>query len=60
MTSTTRPPTATCCPKDDTELADAIVAALKSLEADGGYEEALKGWGVEAGAIDDFAVNPAV
>ena len=39
-------------------LADAIVAALKSLKTDGSYEKALKGWGVEAGAIDDFAVNP--
>ncbi len=47
-------------PKDQTKLADAIVAALKSLEADGDYEKALKGWGVEAGAIKDFAVNPAV
>jgi polar amino acid transport system substrate-binding protein len=47
-------------PKDQTELAEAVVAALKSLEADGGYEKALKGWGVEDGAIDDFAVNPAV
>jgi polar amino acid transport system substrate-binding protein len=47
-------------PKDQTELADAVVAALKSLKEDGGYDEALKGWGVEAGAIDDFAVNPAL
>jgi polar amino acid transport system substrate-binding protein len=47
-------------PKDQTELADAVVAALKSLKEDGGYDKALKGWGVEAGAIDDFAVNPAL
>lgn len=47
-------------PTDQKPLADAIVAALKSLAAAGGYEEALKGWGVEAGAIDDFAVNPAL
>ena len=47
-------------PKDQVEMADAIVAALKSLAADGGYEKALKGWGVEDGAIDDFAANPAV
>jgi polar amino acid transport system substrate-binding protein len=45
-------------PKDGTAMGDAIVAALKSLRSDGGYEKALKGWGVEAGAIDDFAVNP--
>ena len=44
--------------KDQTPLAEAIVAALKSLEADGSYEKALKGWGVEAGAIKDYAVNP--
>jgi polar amino acid transport system substrate-binding protein len=46
--------------KDQTPLADAIVAALKSLAADGGYTKALEAWGVEAGAIDDFAVNPAL
>ncbi|MEO7943944.1 MAG: hypothetical protein ABIR34_11125 [Marmoricola sp.] len=47
-------------PKDQTDLGEAFVAALKSLAADGGSEKALKGWGVEAGAIKDFAVNPAV
>lgn len=47
-------------PKEQTDLGEAFVAALKSLAADGGYEKALKGWGVEAGAIKDFAVNPAV
>lgn len=47
-------------PKADQALAEAIAAALKSLEADGGYEKALKGWGVEKGAIKDFAVNPTV
>jgi polar amino acid transport system substrate-binding protein len=45
-------------PKDGKAMGDAIVAALKSLKSDGGYEEALKGWGVESGGIDDFAVNP--
>jgi polar amino acid transport system substrate-binding protein len=45
-------------PKDQTEMAEAVVAALKSLEADGGYTKALEPWGVDAGAIDDFAVNP--
>ena len=44
--------------QDDTDLAKAILAALKSLESNGGYEKALKGWGVEDGAINDFAVNP--
>jgi polar amino acid transport system substrate-binding protein len=45
-------------PKNGKAMGDAIVAALKSLQSDGGYEKALKGWGVEAGGIDDFAVNP--
>lgn len=44
--------------KQNTEFAEAIKMALESLAKDGGYEEALKGWGVEDGAIDDFAVNP--
>lgn len=44
--------------KDNTDLADAIVLALQSLQKDGGYEKALKGWGVEQGAISDFGVNP--
>jgi polar amino acid transport system substrate-binding protein len=47
-------------PKDQKEMGDAIVAALKSLDADGGYKKALEAWGVEAGAINDFAVNPKV
>ena len=46
--------------QDQKKLADAFVAALKSLASDGGYEKALKGWGVEKGAISDFAVNPAL
>ena len=45
-------------PKDQTEFAEAIVEALKEIKADGAYEAALKKWGVEQGAIDDFAVNP--
>ena len=45
-------------PKDQTEFADAIVEALKALQTDGTYEAALKKWGVEQGAITDFAVNP--
>jgi len=45
-------------PKAETEFADAIVEALKAIEADGAYEAALKKWGVEQGAISDFAVNP--
>lgn len=44
--------------KDNADLSAAIVMALQSLQKDGGYEKALKGWGVEQGAITDFAINP--
>jgi polar amino acid transport system substrate-binding protein len=45
-------------PKDQTEFAEAIVEALKQLESEGAYKAALEKWGVEQGAISDFAVNP--
>ena len=45
-------------PKEETEFADALAAALQAVEADGSYEAALTKWGVEQGAISDFAVNP--
>lgn len=45
-------------PQDQTDFAEAIVEALKQLESEGGYSQALEKWGVEKGAIDDFAVNP--
>ncbi len=45
-------------PKNQTEFADAIAEALKAIKADGTYDEILKNWGNESGAIDDFAVNP--
>ncbi|MCW2754723.1 MAG: transporter substrate-binding protein [Marmoricola sp.] len=45
-------------PKDETGLANAIVAALKSLETSGEYKKVLDTWGVSAGASTDFAVNP--
>ncbi|HWU32530.1 MAG TPA: ABC transporter substrate-binding protein [Marmoricola sp.] len=45
-------------PLSQTQLANAILSALKVLKANGLYEEALKGWGVEQGAISDFALNP--
>lgn len=45
-------------PKDQSEFAQAIADALKALAAEGGYTAALAGWGVEDGAITDFAVNP--
>ena len=45
-------------PKDQTEFAQAIVEALKEIDKDGAYKAALEKWGVEQGAISDFAVNP--
>lgn len=45
-------------PKEQTDLADAIVAALKSLDSSGDYKKVLDTWGVSDGAISDFAVNP--
>jgi polar amino acid transport system substrate-binding protein len=45
-------------PKDQSGLADAIVAGLKALDASGDYKKVLDTWGVSAGAITDFAVNP--
>jgi polar amino acid transport system substrate-binding protein len=45
-------------PKAETEFAEAIVEALKAIETDGAYKAALEKWGVEQGAISDFAVNP--
>jgi polar amino acid transport system substrate-binding protein len=47
-------------PKDQTDFAQAIADAVKSLIDDGSYEKALKKWGVEGGAIDDPTVNPSV
>ena len=46
--------------KDQAEFGEAIVEALKQLEADGTYLEILKKWKTEGGAINDFAVNPTV
>jgi polar amino acid transport system substrate-binding protein len=45
-------------PKDQTEFGQAIVEALNQMNADGSYKAALEKWGVEQGAITDFAVNP--
>jgi polar amino acid transport system substrate-binding protein len=45
-------------PKGQTEFAEAIVEALKQVEQEGAYKAALEKWGVEQGAISDFAVNP--
>jgi polar amino acid transport system substrate-binding protein len=45
--------------KDQTEFAEAIVEALKQIDQEGAYKAALEKWGVEQGAISDFAVNPS-
>ena len=45
-------------PKDQTDFAQAIADALEQMNADGSYKAALEKWGVEQGAITDFAVNP--
>ena len=45
-------------PKDQTDFANLLVEALKAAKADGSYEAALKKYSVEAGAIDNFALNP--
>ena len=46
-------------PKNETGLADAVVAALKALDSSGDYKKVLNAWGVSAGAMTDFAANPA-
>ena len=45
-------------PKDQTDFANALVDALKAANTDGSYKAALTKWGVDSGAITDFAVNP--
>lgn len=45
-------------PKTETDWANAIVDALKALDQSGEYKKALSNYGVEAGAISDFALNP--
>jgi polar amino acid transport system substrate-binding protein len=45
--------------KDQTEFAQAIADAVKSLISDGSYQKVLEKWGVQAGAITDPAVNPS-
>jgi polar amino acid transport system substrate-binding protein len=45
-------------PKAETDFAGAITEALKEVSTEGGYQAALQKWGVQQGAITDFAVNP--
>jgi polar amino acid transport system substrate-binding protein len=44
--------------KADTKFAEALAAALQAIAKDGSYSAALKKWGVEQGAVTNFAVNP--
>jgi polar amino acid transport system substrate-binding protein len=44
--------------KDQADFAQAIADAVKALISDGTYKTILTKWGVEAGAIDNPAVNP--
>ncbi|QQA41984.1 ABC transporter substrate-binding protein [Pelagovum pacificum] len=43
--------------KDNTELADRILAALEELRADGSYDEIVETWGVAA--VPEFVLNPS-
>lgn len=43
--------------KDDTQLRDAIQAALKAIIADGTYQRILEKWGVTTGALTTATVN---
>jgi polar amino acid transport system substrate-binding protein len=44
--------------KDQTDFAQATADAVKALMSDGTYKAILDKWGVQAGAIDNPAVNP--
>jgi len=43
--------------KDDTQLRDALQAALKQIIADGSYDQALKKWNVTNGALKTAALS---
>jgi len=44
-------------PSNDTQLRDALQAALKAIVADGTYARILQSWGVSAGAHDSASIN---
>jgi polar amino acid transport system substrate-binding protein len=46
--------------KDQADFAQVVADAVKGLIADGSYEEVLKNWGVQDGALSDPTVNPSV
>lgn len=43
--------------KDNQQLADVVAEALTAMKEDGSYEEILKAWGTEGGAVDSFTVE---
>ncbi|HEX8970906.1 ABC transporter substrate-binding protein [Oryzihumus sp.] len=45
-------------PKSETDFGNALVEALKQLDSSGGYKQALAKWGIQTGAINNFALNP--
>ena len=45
-------------PKDATPFAKALQQALQQLISDGTYQQVLKKWGVDQGAIDNPQINP--
>ncbi|GAA3980680.1 ABC transporter substrate-binding protein [Actinomadura viridis] len=44
--------------KEQTQLAQAVQEATKALMTDGTYKKILEKWNVQAGAVNDSAVNP--
>ena len=46
-------------PSDNTELRDALQAALKAIIADGTYDKILEKWGVTNGALKTATINGA-
>ncbi|GII98983.1 polar amino acid transport system substrate-binding protein [Sediminihabitans luteus] len=46
--------------QDDPALADAVLAALESLQASGDYQRILDAWGNGEGAVDRPQINPEV
>ncbi|MBF6046007.1 transporter substrate-binding domain-containing protein [Streptomyces sp. NRRL B-1677] len=43
--------------KDNTQLRDALQAALEAIIKNGAYEKVVKTWGVDAGAVKEAKVN---
>ncbi|NNG39258.1 ABC transporter substrate-binding protein [Flexivirga sp. ID2601S] len=47
-------------PKDAIDLGNAIAQSFAAMVADGSYDKILAKWAQQSGAVDMFAVNPAV